>query len=59
MWNINVNATCYDYENMICELMVMRDYNNDAVLNNKECNAVISKQNIHLFSNCCFLYGSF
>ena len=42
MWNINVNATYYDYTNMICELVVMNDCNNDAVLNKEKCNAVIS-----------------
>ena len=42
MWNINVNAIYYDYTNMIYELVVMRDCNNDALLNMEESNAVIS-----------------
>ena len=42
MWNINVNATYYDNANMICELVEMKDCNNDDVLNKEECNAVIS-----------------
>ena len=42
MWNISVNATYYDYANMICEFVVMIERNNDAVLNKEECNAVIS-----------------
>ena len=42
MWNINVNATYYDNANMICELVGMKDCNNDDVLNKEECNAVIS-----------------
>ena len=41
MWNINVNATYYDYTNIICELVV-NDRNNDFVVNMEECNAVIS-----------------
>ena len=58
MWNINVNATYYDYTNFICEFVVMKDCNNDAVLNKKECNAVISKYNIicgneRLQQRCC------
>ena len=36
MWN--VNATYYDNANMICELVEMKDCNNDAVLNKEECN---------------------
>ena len=42
IWNINVNATYYDYTNIICELVIMKDCNNDAVLNKEESNAVIS-----------------
>ena len=42
MWHINVNTTYCDYINMICELVVMKDCNNDAVLSKEECNAVIS-----------------
>ena len=42
MWNINVYATYYDNTKMICELVEMKDCNNDAVLNKEECNAVIS-----------------
>ena len=42
MWNINVNAIYYDYENIIRELVVMKDCNNAAVLNKEGCNAVIS-----------------
>ena len=42
MWTINVNVTYYDYANMICELVEMKDCNNDAVLNKEEYNAVIS-----------------
>ena len=42
MWNINVIATNDDYANMICELVIMKNCNNDAVLNKEECNAVIS-----------------
>ena len=34
----------YDYANMICELMEMKDCNNDAD-NKEECNAVISYLN--------------
>ena len=34
IWNINVNATYYDYGNMICELVVTKDCNNDTDLNN-------------------------
>ena len=37
MWNININVTYYDYANIICELVVIRDCNNDAVLNKEEC----------------------
>ena len=40
MWNISVNATYYDLTSMICELVLMKDCNNDAVLNKEECNAV-------------------
>ena len=32
MWNININATYYDWANMICELVVMNDCNNDDIL---------------------------
>ena len=42
MGNINVNATYYDNANMICELVEMKDCNNDDVINKEECNAVIS-----------------
>ena len=42
MRNSNVNATYYGNANMICELVEMKDCNNDAVFNNEECNAVIS-----------------
>ena len=50
MWNINVNATYYDYANMICDLVVMKDCNNDTVLNKEECNAVfIFQHNIICF----------
>ena len=42
MWNINVIATYYDNGNIICELMEMKDCNNDAFLNKEECNVVIS-----------------
>ena len=42
MWHINVNATYYDYANMICDLVEMKDCNNDAVLNKEECNVAIS-----------------
>ena len=42
MWNININATYYDNSKMICEVVEMKDCNNDAVLNKEECNAVIS-----------------
>ena len=42
MWNINVIATYYDNANMICELVKMKDNNNDAVLNKEACNAMIS-----------------
>ena len=28
MWNINLNPMYFDYVNMICELVVMRDCNN-------------------------------
>ena len=42
MWNSNVNATYYDNANMICELVEMKDCNNDTVFNKEECNAVIS-----------------
>ena len=42
MWNINVNATYYDNAKNICELVEMKDCNNDAVLNKEKCNAVIS-----------------
>ena len=42
IWNVNVNATYYDNANMICELVEMKDYNNDAVLNKEECNALIA-----------------
>ena len=31
-----------DNANMICELVEMKDCNNDDVLNKEECNAVIS-----------------
>ena len=34
-WNINSNATYYDYANIICELVVMKVCNNDAVLKKK------------------------
>ena len=37
------------HTNLICELVVMKDCNNDAVLNKEECNAVISKYNIICF----------
>ena len=46
MWNINVNAAYYDYANMICELVALRDGNNDAVLNREECSDVISHLSI-------------
>ena len=42
IWNINVNATYYDNATTICELVEMKDCNNDAVLNKEECNAMIS-----------------
>ena len=42
MWNVNFNATYYDNANMICELVEMKDCNNDAVLNKEEYNALIS-----------------
>ena len=45
MWNINVNATFYDYTTIICELVVMKDCNNGAVLNKEECNSAISYLN--------------
>ena len=32
IWNINVNATYYDNANIICELVEMKECNNDAVL---------------------------
>ena len=38
IWNINVNATYYDYAKMICDLVMT----NGAVLNKEECMAVIS-----------------
>ena len=40
--NINGNSAYCDWANMICELVVIGDCNNDAVLNKEECNAVIS-----------------
>ena len=52
MWNINVNVTYYDYANIICELVVIRDCNNDAVLNKEECNVVSCVEllfNMHVF----------
>ena len=42
MWNGNVNATYYYNANMICELVEMKDYNIDTVLNKEECNALIT-----------------
>ena len=39
-WNVNVNATYYDNANMICELVEMKDCNNDTVLYKEECNAL-------------------
>ena len=42
MWNISVNATYYENAKIICELVEMKDCNNDAVLSKEECNAVIS-----------------
>ena len=42
MRNGNVNATYYYNANMIYELVEMKDYNNDAVLNKEECNALIA-----------------
>ena len=37
VWNIDVNVTYYDNVIMICELMEMKDSNNDAILNKEEC----------------------
>ena len=42
MWNISVNAANYDNAKIICELVEMKNCNNDAILNKEECNAVIS-----------------
>ena len=42
MWNVNVNATYIDNANTICELVEMKDCNNDTVLNKEECNALIT-----------------
>ena len=42
MWNINVNAIYYDNANFICKLVViMRNFNNDAVLNKEERNEIM------------------
>ena len=42
MWNINVNVTYYDNTKIIRVLVVMKNCNNDAVLNKEECNALMS-----------------
>ena len=46
-----VNATYCDNAKMICELVEMKDCNNDAVLNKEECNVVISSRH----NIICFL----
>ena len=53
IWNINVNVSYYDYANMICELVVMKDCNNNVVLNKEECKVVISYLSMH--NIICFL----
>ena len=40
MWYINVSVTYYDYASMISEMVVMKDCNDDAILNKEQCNAV-------------------
>ena len=42
MYRNVVNATYNDNANVICELVVLKDCNNDGILNNDEYNAVIS-----------------
>ena len=54
IWHIIGNAAYYDHTNMFCKLVVKKDYNDDAVLNKGECNAVILYLSTIFLSNCCF-----